>query len=103
MNVQDRLNELLKKKGLTRYKLAKQSGVPEETLTNIFTRGSVPTISTLELICKGLNITLAQFFAENDMIEYTPELKKLYDEWSFLTPKQKNLIFELIKEMNNKK
>ncbi len=103
MNVQDRLNELLKKKGLTRYKLAKQSGVPEETLTNIFTRGSVPTISTLELICKGLNITLAQFFAENDMIEYTPELKKLYDEWSFLTPKQKDLIFELIKEMNNKK
>jgi transcriptional regulator, XRE family len=103
VNVQDRLNELLKKKGLTRYKLAKQSGVPEETLTNIFTRGSVPTISTLELICKGLNITLAQFFAENDMIEYTPELKKLYDEWSFLTPKQKDLIFELIKEMNNKK
>ena len=102
VNVQDRLNELLKKQGLSRYKLAKQSGIPEETLTNIFTRGSIPTIATLELICKGLNITLSQFFAENDMIEYTPEFKELYEEWIFLTPKQKDLTLELIKEMQNK-
>ncbi len=101
VNVQDRLNELLKKQGISRYKLAKQSGIPEETLTNIFTRGSVPTISTLELICKGLNITLAQFFAENDMVEYTPEFKELYDEWIFLTSKQKKLTLELVKEMRN--
>ena len=52
MNVQDRLNELLKKQNLSRYRLAKNSGIPEETLTNIFKRGSIPTIPTLEMICK---------------------------------------------------
>lgn len=74
----------------------------EETLTNIFKRGSIPTIPTLEMICKGLNISLSEFFAEDDMIECSPELMELHDEWKFLTQKQKNLVLELIKEMRNK-
>ena len=102
MNVQDRLNELLKKQNLSRYRLAKNSGIPEETLTNIFKRGSIPTIPTLEMICKGLNISLSEFFAEDDMIECSPELMELHDECKFLTQKQKNLVLELIKEMRNK-
>ena len=102
MDIRERINQLLKEKGISRYKLAKESGVPEETLTNIFTRGSVPTIATLELICKGLNITLSQFFAENNMVECTPEFEKLYNEWMFLTSKQKELTYELVKEMRNK-
>lgn len=102
VNVQDRLNELLKKQNVSRYRLAKNSGIPEETLTNIFKRGSVPTIATLDMICKGLNITLSDFFAENDMVECTPEFMELYDEWKFLTEKQKELILELAKEMRNK-
>lgn len=77
MNVQDRLNELLKKQNLSRYRLAKNSGIPEETLTNIFKRGSIPTIPTLEMICKGLNISLSEFFAEDDMIECSPELMEM--------------------------
>ena len=101
MNVQDRLNELLKKQGLSRYKLAKQSGVPEETLTNIFTRGSVPTIATLELICKGLNITISQFFSDNDMIELTPELKELFENWTKLSDEKKAVIMQLIKISKN--
>ena len=102
MDIRERINQLLKETGISRYKLAKESGVPEETLTNIFTRGSVPTIATLELICKGLNITLSQFFAENNMVECTPEFEKLYNEWMFLTSKQKELTYELVKEMRNK-
>lgn len=54
------------------------------------------------MICKGLNISLSEFFAEDDMIECSPELMELHDEWKFLTQKQKNLVLELIKEMRNK-
>ena len=102
MNVQDRLNELLKNKIYHGIGLLKNSGIPEETLTNIFKRGSIPTIPTLEMICKGLNISLSEFFAEDDMIECSPELMELHDEWKFLTQKQKNLVLELIKEMKKK-
>ena len=102
MDVLERLNKVLKEAGITRYRLSKKCDVPEETLTGIFNRGSIPTIVTLEAICKGLNITLSQFFAENDMIELTPELKELYSDWRFLTPKQKELTLQLVKEMKNK-
>ncbi|WP_418771693.1 helix-turn-helix domain-containing protein [Monoglobus pectinilyticus] len=102
MDILERLNKVLKEAGITRYRLSKKCDVPEETLTGIFNRGSVPTIVTLEAICKGLNITLSQFFAENDMIELTPELKELYSDWRFLTPKQKELTKQFVKEMKNK-
>lgn len=102
MDILERLNKVLKEAGITRYRFSKKCDVPEETLTGIFNRGSIPTIVTLEAICKGLNITLSQFFAENDMIELTPELKELYSDWRFLTPKQKELTKQFVKEMKNK-
>lgn len=102
MDILERLNKVLKEAGITRYRLSKKCDVPEETLTGIFNRGSIPTIVTLEAICKGLNITLSQFFAENDMIELTPELKELYSDWRFLTPKQKELTKQFVKEMKNR-
>lgn len=102
MDILERLNKVLKEAGITRYRLSKKCDVPEETLTGIFNRGSIPTIVTLEAICKGLNITLSQFFDENDMIELTPELKELYSDWRFLTPKQKELTKQFVKEMKNK-
>jgi transcriptional regulator with XRE-family HTH domain len=102
LDILERLNKVLKEAGITRYRLSKKCDVPEETLTGIFNRGSIPTIVTLEAICKGLNITLSQFFAENDMIELTPELKELYSDWRFLTPKQKELTKQFVKEMKNK-
>lgn len=102
MNVQDRLNELLKKQNLSRYRLAKNSGIPEETLTNIFKRGSIPTIPTLEMICKGLNISLSEFFAEDDMIELSPELSKFIQEWLYLNPKQKEATLYFMRAMQNK-
>ena len=102
MDILERLNKVLKEAGITRYRLSKKCDVPEETLTGIFNRGSIPTIVTLEAICKGFGITLSQFFAENDMIELTPELKELYSDWRFLTPKQKELTKQFVKEMKNK-
>lgn len=102
VDLHNRLDALLKERNISRYRLAKNSGVPEETLTNIFNRGSVPTVATLEMICKGLNITMSEFFAENGMVECTPAFQELYEQWKFLTDKQKTLMLELAKELKNK-
>ena len=74
MDVNKRLEELLAQRGWTRYRLSKESGVPETTLTNIFYRGTVPTIATLEQICDTLGVTLSQFFADGDVVEMTEDL-----------------------------
>ena len=89
MDTHKRLRQLLDERGWTEYRLSKECGLSESTLANIFRRNTVPSISTLEAICSGFGITLSQFFADGDMVEMSPELKELFDNWVTLTPAQK--------------
>lgn len=88
MDTHARLRRLLDERGWTAYRLAKESGLSESTLANIFKRNTVPSISTLEAVCRAFGISLAQFFAECDLVELSPELKELFDNWVTLTPEQ---------------
>ena len=99
MDVNDRLRKMLEERGLTTYKMAELSGLSHTTLANVFKRNTVPSISTLQAICKGFGITLSQFFAEGDMVEMTPDLKELFDVWVNLTPKTKSAVLQMLKSM----
>lgn len=99
MDILKKLEELLKEKGWSRYRLSKESGLAEETLTNIFKRGTLPSLATLQAICNGFRITLSQFFAENEMVELSDELNELFNEWKYLSPEQKSAILNVIKVM----
>lgn len=97
MDVHERLRKFLNEKGWTEYRLSKESGLSESTLANIFRRNVHPSIPTLEAICGGFGITLSQFFAENDMVELSPELKELFDAWTTLTAEQKQAVMQMMK------
>lgn len=103
MDTHERLRQLLNDRGWSEYKLAKRCGLSESTVANIFRRNTVPSIATLETICSGFGITMSQFFAEGDMIEITPELKELFENWVNLTPEQKKAANQMLKAMNNSK
>ena len=103
MDTHERLRQLLNERGWSEYKLAKRCGLSESTVANIFRRNTVPSIATLETICSGFGITMSQFFAEGDMIEITPELKELFENWVNLTPEQKKAANQTLKAMNNSK
>lgn len=103
MDVHGKLKRLMEERGWTAYRLAKESGLSESTLANIFKRNTVPSISTLEEICNGFHITLSQFFAEGEMVELTPELKELFDNWVSLTPEQKAAAQQMLRAMNHDK
>lgn len=102
MNIHDRLQQLLNERGWTEYKLSKKCGLSESTLANIFRRNTTPSIPTLEAICKGFSITSSQFFAENEMVEISPDLKELFDKWANLTPEQKSAVYGVITAFNQK-
>ena len=101
MDVHKRLRQLLNERGWTEYRLSKKCGLSESTLANIFRRNTMPSITTLEAICNGFGITLSQFFAENDMVELTPELKNLFDKWISLTPEQKDAVYSMVNAFDN--
>ena len=99
MDPNEKLRELLDQNGMTEYRLAKKSGLSDSTIKNIFRRNTVPSIPTLEAICKGFGITLSQFFAEGDMVEMTPDLHDIFQAWRFLTPEQKEALLRLLDTM----
>ena len=102
MDTNEKLNQILKERGWTTYRLAAESGLSHTTLANVFRRNTVPSITTLEKICNGFGITLSQFFAEGEMVELTPELKQLFDRWINLTAKQKDAVIQMMDAMKQK-
>lgn len=99
MDINEKIKQLMKERNWTEYRLAKESGLSQSTISNLFKRNTVPSITTLEYICKGIGITLAQFFSEGNMVELNDEQQELFRLWVYLTAEQKKLIIGIIKNM----
>ena len=101
MDTLQRLHQLLDERGSSEYRLAKNCGLSNSTIANIYHRNTIPSISTLEAICTSFGISLSQFFAEGEMVELTPELKELFDNWVNLTPQQKDAVLQTMRATNH--
>ena len=66
MDVIKKLNDLRLERDMSVYRLAELTGINQSTLANTFSRGTVPSIKNLELICQALGVTLAQFFTDDE-------------------------------------
>ena len=102
MDATERIKTLMEQRGWSAYRLSKNCGLSENTIATILKRNSLPSISTLEAICKGFGITMSEFFAEADLIEVSPDTKQLIDYWAGLSVEQKASVLELVKNMNQK-
>ena len=104
-NVLERLTQLLQIHGnMTVYDLAKHSGIPRGTIQSWYDRNNYPPIDKLEIICKALDITLAEFFYEEEYIgqndeEITIEDKLLINRWHRLSSENKTLIYNMVKAL----
>ena len=99
MDTKTHIKELMDERGWTIYELAKRSGLAQTTIANMWKRNTEPTIPSLRAICSGFGITLAQFFAEGDLVELTPEQRDFFLHWSALTPEQKEILMNLVQSM----
>ena len=75
------------------YALSKKTGISQSSLSNVMNRDGVPTFNTLNKICEGLGITLAQFFAgDNKRLDLTDEQEQVLKTWDSLSDKQKEAV-----------
>ena len=93
MDTKARITELMIRHGWSEYRLAKESGLSQSTISNMFSRNTMPSISTLEVICDAFGLTLAQFFSEGEL---TDEQRLLFSKWRTLTAEQKELLLKLM-------
>ena len=88
-----KIEQLCEKKNISRYRLAQKSGIAQSSISTLLNRKSVPTIQTLEKICDGLDITLAQFFTEDEEYpDLTSDQKQLLSDWNAIDDHQKELV-----------
>lgn len=96
MDAKQRIRDLMNERGWSEYRLAIASGLSQSTVANIFNRNTTPSVSTLESICSGFDISLSQFFAESNMVELSEEQKEMFAAWASLTAPQKEALRQLI-------
>ena len=101
MTVLERIKALQKERGWTNYQLVQEAAMTQSTLTNMYARKTLPSVTTLIAICDAFEITLSQFFDEN---ETTPILSSeemsIVQKYRQLSKKNKNVINILINELN---
>ncbi|MCU6761817.1 HTH-type transcriptional regulator PuuR [uncultured Roseburia sp.] len=101
MDVIARINEIMKKQGLTPYQFAKLSGLSQSTISNMSTRNTIPSVPTIESICEYLNISLAQFFADEgtDFYPVDDRQREVLDIFILLDTQQQEAILSLLRSM----
>ena len=76
----------------TEYQLAQKS-----TISTWYRKKMLPTLSSLDKICRAFDMTMAQFLSENDgLTEITPDQRELLDKWELLSPIQKKAFLDLM-------
>lgn len=79
------------------YALAENSGLTQSTISTWRRKNLQPNVASIEKICDGLGITLAQFFSDSESTYLTKEQEELLTLWGKLSPKQRAAILEMLK------
>lgn len=79
MDIVARINQLCKEKNIDSvYELSKITGVRQSTLQHVMAGNSTRT-DTIERICKGLGITMSEFFQADDLPQRAIKLSEELD------------------------
>lgn len=102
LDARERIQQLMQERNCTIYRLAKESGLSQTTISNIFKRNNEPSIPTLKRLCGAFGITMSQFFrGSGDYGDYavSEEQQELIKDWTLLSDTQRQLLSGLIKTM----
>lgn len=95
LDVLNRIKDIMDQMGWTEYKLAKESNLSQSTISNMFARNTLPTIPTLEAICKAFRISLSEFFLDDaDSTKST-----VMSKYTRLNNEQQELVVKLMDNM----
>ncbi|RKJ67737.1 XRE family transcriptional regulator [Butyricicoccus sp. 1XD8-22] len=94
------IRRLREERGMSEYELAKRSDMMQSSISVWYHKNHIPTFASLDKVCKGLGITLSEFFAEGEhLLTLTPEQRAFLDDWSALEEEQRRAVMELMESM----
>lgn len=70
MSLGQAINKLAEEKNITKYRIAKNSGIPQTTLSEIANGKNLnPTIDTIEKIAKGIGVPVSELMKKAEEME----------------------------------
>ena len=102
----ERIQELCTRKHISLYRLAKNAELPYSSLNNILHRRTCPTVTTLERLCKGLNVSLSECFdfeiypIRNE--ELTADEEELLNKYKNLSARKRELLHAYMDGLSQK-
>ena len=66
IDVLKRITEMREARKWTEYQLAEKSGLTQSTISSWYRKGMLPTIPSLMKICNAFEISMSQFFIEDN-------------------------------------
>lgn len=100
-----KIEEYLDTRKWSLYRLAKEAEIQYSSLHSMFEKNTQPTIPTLMKICKGLGITMSDFFSDTITTEFfhcTEDEKELLNIYRELDKKDKKMILSVSKRFAEK-
>ena len=96
-DVLHRITELRTARGISVYRLAKLSGIPQSTIATWYQKNLYPPIDKIEKVCNALEISLTDFFhTPEDLVAGDREDALLLEKWHILPEDEKKTVQELL-------
>lgn len=101
-NVLSRIDEFREARGWSVYKLAKLSGIPQSTIATWYQKNLMPPVDKLEIICDTFDISLSEFFRNENTVGHTNQQSEMLEKWRLLPENQKQIFLQLLDSMIQK-
>lgn len=98
MNVLDKIVQLREARNWSEYQLAERSGLTQSTISSWYRKNMLPTIPSLQKICDAFDITLSQFFLDqnDNTLVLTDTQLQLLNSTAKLQPEQYQALIKFI-------
>lgn len=95
--IADKIITLCEKRGVSKYRLSQLSGISQSSLGRIIAKESLPSLITLEKICAALDVTLSQFFQEDNQKDMTETQTEVMEIWNDLSADEQEVVMAMLR------
>ncbi|MCM1307371.1 MAG: helix-turn-helix domain-containing protein [Butyrivibrio sp.] len=101
LNILEKITELRTERQWTEYQLAEASGLTQSTISSWYRKDMLPTLPSLIKICDAFNISVSQFFIEDNSqaVLLNEKQTKLINAASKLTSEQFNALLDFLQSL----
>lgn len=101
MDVLNTITKLRHERKWTEYQLSVQSQLPQSTISSWYRKNMLPSLASLEKICRAFDISMAEFFRIDSEASKAvdSEYQELIQCWRKLDKNQKELLLAFLKTL----